>query len=71
MRITFDDGHDTGLYSWDLLHDLGRDKDERLKVYRETLRLRALRDEALHAMLFLGVVVDVVFAADEREWCCV
>ena len=46
VRITFDDGHDTGLYSWDLLHDLGRDKDERLKVYRETLRLRALRDEA-------------------------
>jgi len=46
VRITFDDGHDTGLYSWDLLHDLGRGKDERLKVYRETLRLRALRDEA-------------------------
>lgn len=46
VRITFDDGHDTGLFSWDLLHDLGRDKDERLRVYRETLRLRALRDEA-------------------------
>ncbi len=46
VRITFDDGHDTGLFSWDLLHDLGREKDERLRVYRETLRLRALRDEA-------------------------
>lgn len=46
VRISFDDGHDTGLYSWDLLHDLGREKDERLRVYRETLRLRALRDEA-------------------------
>ena len=46
VRIAFDDGHDTGLFSWDLLHDLGRDKEERLKVYRETLRLRALRDEA-------------------------
>ena len=46
VRISFDDGHDTGLYSWDLLYDLGRNKDERLKVYRETLRLRALRDEA-------------------------
>jgi DUF971 family protein len=46
VRISFDDGHDTGLYSWDLLYDLGRDKDERLRIYRETLRLRALRDEA-------------------------
>ncbi|HUO97968.1 MAG TPA: DUF971 domain-containing protein [Rhizomicrobium sp.] len=23
VRITFDDGHDTGLYSWDWLHMLG------------------------------------------------
>src|SRR5215469_12752670 len=24
-RITFDDGHDTGLYSWDYLFELGRE----------------------------------------------
>ena len=46
VRISFDDGHDTGLYSWDLLYELGAHKDERLRVYRETLRLRMLRDEA-------------------------
>ncbi|MEZ6024463.1 MAG: gamma-butyrobetaine hydroxylase-like domain-containing protein [Hyphomonadaceae bacterium] len=46
VRISFDDGHDTGLYSWDLLYDLGAHKDEKLRVYRETLRLRGLRDEA-------------------------
>ena len=46
VRISFDDGHDTGLYSWDLLYDLGRDKEEKLRIYRDTLRLRALRDEA-------------------------
>lgn len=46
VRIVFDDGHDTGLYSWDLLHDLGAHKDEKLRIYRETLRLRGLRDEA-------------------------
>jgi DUF971 family protein len=46
VRISFDDGHDTGLYSWDLLYDLGREKDERLRVYRETLQQRMLRDEA-------------------------
>jgi len=26
VRILFDDGHDTGLYSWDYLHELGRVK---------------------------------------------
>ncbi len=46
VRISFDDGHDTGLYSWDLLYDLGAHKDEKLRVYRETLAQRALRDEA-------------------------
>jgi DUF971 family protein len=46
VRIVFDDGHDTGLYSWDLLYDLGRDRDERMALYRETLAQRALRDEA-------------------------
>jgi DUF971 family protein len=46
VRIVFDDGHDTGLYSWELLYDLGAHKEEKLRVYRETLRLRGLRDEA-------------------------
>ncbi|MEZ5994189.1 MAG: gamma-butyrobetaine hydroxylase-like domain-containing protein [Hyphomonadaceae bacterium] len=46
VRIVFDDGHDTGLYSWDLLYDFGRNKDAIMRRYRETLRLRALRDEA-------------------------
>jgi DUF971 family protein len=26
VRLEFDDGHDTGLYSWDELHRLGRDQ---------------------------------------------
>jgi DUF971 family protein len=26
LRIKFDDGHDTGLYSWDRLLELGRDQ---------------------------------------------
>ena len=25
-RIAFDDGHETGLYTWDLLHKLGREQ---------------------------------------------
>jgi len=26
LRLVFDDGHDTGLYSWVVLHQLGRDQ---------------------------------------------
>jgi len=46
VRIVFDDGHDTGLYSWDLLYDLGAHGEEKLRIYRETLAQRTLRDEA-------------------------
>jgi DUF971 family protein len=26
VKLVFDDGHDTGLYSWKYLHELGRDQ---------------------------------------------
>jgi DUF971 family protein len=46
VRIVFDDGHDSGLYSWDLLYKLGAEKDALMAAYRETLIQRTLRDEA-------------------------
>lgn len=27
VRLVFSDGHDTGIYSWDLLHELGAERD--------------------------------------------
>ena len=33
VRIVFDDGHDTGLYSWDYLHELGREQTARWAAY--------------------------------------
>lgn len=27
VRLVFDDGHDSGLYSWNLLYTLGRDRE--------------------------------------------
>lgn len=27
LRLKFDDGHDTGLYSWGLLYELGRNRE--------------------------------------------
>ena len=33
VRIEFDDGHDTGLYSWDELYRLGRDREGLWKAH--------------------------------------
>lgn len=35
LRLKFDDGHDTGLYSWTLLHELGRSREAKWKRYLE------------------------------------
>jgi ATP-binding protein involved in chromosome partitioning len=42
VRIKFDDGHDTGLYTWDYLERLGREKDERWARYLADLRTKGL-----------------------------
>ena len=42
VRIRFDDGHDTGLYSWDYLHELGRDRNKKWAAYTRELRIRKL-----------------------------
>ncbi len=33
ILLRFDDGHDTGIYSWKLLHELGREQPERWDRY--------------------------------------
>ncbi len=33
LRIGFDDGHDSGLFSWSYLHKLGREEDRIWKEY--------------------------------------
>jgi len=42
VRILFDDGHDTGLYSWDYLHTLGREHDKRWPSYLRALKAKRL-----------------------------
>jgi DUF971 family protein len=37
VRLRFDDGHDTGLYSWDVLQRLGEDQDKNWARYLERL----------------------------------
>ncbi|MGA2188134.1 MAG: DUF971 domain-containing protein [Steroidobacteraceae bacterium] len=35
VRLVFDDGHNTGLYSWRLLHELGRERQANWTRYLE------------------------------------
>ncbi|HSA67940.1 MAG TPA: DUF971 domain-containing protein [Methyloceanibacter sp.] len=41
-RIVFDDGHDTGLYSWTYLRELGENKEERFRDYLAELAAKRL-----------------------------
>jgi DUF971 family protein len=38
VRLIFDDGHNSGLYSWDYLHELGARREENWQDYLDRLR---------------------------------
>lgn len=38
VRLYFDDGHNTGLYSWQYLHELGANHERNWRGYLERLR---------------------------------
>jgi DUF971 family protein len=37
LRLVFDDGHDSGLYSWSYLYQLGAEQKERWQAYLDRL----------------------------------
>jgi DUF971 family protein len=37
LRLVFDDGHDSGLYSWEYLYELGRDQQQLWQAYLDRL----------------------------------
>ncbi len=42
VRIVFDDGHDTGLYVWAYLRELGENQDTRWQGYLDDLAAKGL-----------------------------
>lgn len=42
IRPVFNDGHDSGIYSWDLLYRFGRDQEALWATYLEQLSLAGL-----------------------------
>src|SRR5262245_64035086 len=45
VRLVFDDMHSTGIYSWDYLHELGREQSTRFQKYLDTLKAKGLSRE--------------------------
>ncbi len=43
VRLIFDDGHDTGIFSWDYLHELGVEQTERWAAYLAALSARGMK----------------------------
>jgi DUF971 family protein len=42
VRIVFDDGHESGIYTWDFLYALGQERDARMAAYLAALADRGL-----------------------------
>lgn len=42
VRITFDDLHDTGIFTWSYLHELGQEKQQRWQTYLDELAQKGL-----------------------------
>ena len=42
VRLDFDDGHNTGIFSWVVLAELGRDYDAKWAAYLKALEARGL-----------------------------
>lgn len=66
VRLYFDDGHDTGIYSWETLHRLGRDFRANWRQYRADLRARDAsadpQGERIVTVLLFATLVDALGA---------
>ena len=45
VRITFDDFHDTGIFTWDYFHTLGHERETRWRSYLDELAEKGLSRE--------------------------
>ena len=45
VSLRFDDGHDSGIYSWSYLHELGVERERRWSAYLKELQDRNLSRE--------------------------
>lgn len=43
VKLVFDDMHDTGIFGWEYLHDLGLHQEEKLQAYLDDLAAKGLQ----------------------------
>lgn len=46
IKLSFDDGHDSGLYTWQTLYELGRDYTDNWATYLKRLETAGLKRSA-------------------------
>ncbi|GAB4223301.1 MAG: DUF971 domain-containing protein [Gammaproteobacteria bacterium] len=49
VKLVFDDGHDTGLYTWEFLYELGLNQQQNWDYYLQRLQQAQLSREAVNA----------------------
>lgn len=54
IKIGFDDGHDSGLYTWEYLHDLGQNQDALWQEYQQQLEAAGASREPGDAPVVTG-----------------
>ena len=47
VKLVFDDGHDSGIYSWQTLYELGMDHEQNWRDYQERLQKAGLKRQAV------------------------
>ena len=76
VKLVFDDGHDTGIYSWGTLYDLGKNFDRYWNDYLEALEANGSERNVAHeradgrrikVKLLYFVQLPAVFGKDEEE----
>lgn len=48
VKLTFDDMHDSGIFGWEYLRELGQDQDAKMQAYLDDLSAKGLSRTPLH-----------------------
>lgn len=76
LRLHFDDGHDTGIYSWGTLHELGMNYEKNWQEYLQKLEAHKLKrgegrvvgsDGKVHLKLVYFIELAKLSGKDEEE----
>ena len=76
LRLHFDDGHDTGIYSWGTLHELGINYEKNWQAYLQKLEAHNLKrgegrvvaeDGKVHLKLVYFIELAKISGKDEEE----